>query len=365
MLTGSIIGAGIFGIPYVSSRAGFWVGEAYIIGLLFLVIFLHLCYGEIVERTQEAHRIVGYARKYLGEKAERISFFLGLANGYMALLLYVIAAGKFVSIITFNAISPFWGSMLFWFLGTAILWRGTRPLAAGEFLMTGLLIFFIGFVVVRGASFVHFSNFTPFNPSQLFLPYGVILFSLTGAFAIPEMRLILSEGKKYAAAIIAGTAIPAVLYLIFNFVVVGMSGAHTSVQAIEGITLIAGEWVGWVGSLAGLLAIATSYFVFGLNLKHMLMLDRHISSFKSTFFIAGVPVILFLLGFQQFIAVMSVAGAVFGAAVSIIILLVYMRARRSGDRKPAFSLGIPNAIVYTIIAAMAGAGVYQIIYWIH
>ncbi len=365
MLVGAIIGVGIFGIPYVSSRAGFWVGEGYIVGLFFLVLLLHLCFAEIVERTQGSHRIVGYAGKYCGKKLKYVTFFLAFVGGYMALLLYIVAAGKFLNILTFNEIPATYGSILFWILGTYALWRGLRFIATGEFFMAAFFLLAIGVVVGRGIPLVHALNFTPFNFSQIFLPYGVVLFALTGTFAIPEMRIILKDGKKYVWTIITGTAIPAIVYLLFNFAIVGMSGPHTSPEAIQGILPIVGEGVGWIAALAGFFAVSASFLAFSLDLKNTLAFDWRMHHIKATLVVALVPIFLFLLGFQQLIAIMSVAGAVFGAAMSVIILLVYLRAKRLGDRKPAFSLGLPAGVVYTVIAAMVIAGAYQIVYWIY
>ena len=66
MLVGMIIGVGIFGVPYVLSRAGLVPGIFYFIVLGAAIILVHLFYGEAVLRTNGRHRLVGYAEKYLG-----------------------------------------------------------------------------------------------------------------------------------------------------------------------------------------------------------------------------------------------------------------------------------------------------------
>ena len=67
-LTGTIVGAGILGLPYVFSRSGFFIGFFWLILLGLIMLFVNLCLGEISLRTKKIHQLPGYAEKYLGKK---------------------------------------------------------------------------------------------------------------------------------------------------------------------------------------------------------------------------------------------------------------------------------------------------------
>ena len=69
-LVGTIIGAGILGIPFVVSKAGFLTALPLIvlIGLIFVVV--NLCLGEITLRTKGVHQLTGYMEKYLGKSGK-------------------------------------------------------------------------------------------------------------------------------------------------------------------------------------------------------------------------------------------------------------------------------------------------------
>jgi len=69
-LIGTIIGAGIFGIPYVMAKSGVASCFFYFLILGVAVIVLHLLYGEVLLRTKEKHRIIGFTEKYLGKKSQ-------------------------------------------------------------------------------------------------------------------------------------------------------------------------------------------------------------------------------------------------------------------------------------------------------
>ena len=75
MLCGTVIGAGVLGIPYVIAQAGFLVGLLSILVLGLAVLFLNLFIGEIVLRTPGNHQLPGYAEKYLGKWGKRVFMF--------------------------------------------------------------------------------------------------------------------------------------------------------------------------------------------------------------------------------------------------------------------------------------------------
>jgi len=62
-LTGTIIGAGILGLPYVFSQAGFLSGLFWLFFLTAIILYVSLSIGEISLRTREKKMLSGYAEK--------------------------------------------------------------------------------------------------------------------------------------------------------------------------------------------------------------------------------------------------------------------------------------------------------------
>src|SRR5210317_1019409 len=89
-LTGTIIGAGILGLPYVFARSGFLVGLFWLIILGGIITYLNLALGEITLRTKGRHQLSGYAKKYLGKKGERVARFTMIFGIYSSLLAYLV-----------------------------------------------------------------------------------------------------------------------------------------------------------------------------------------------------------------------------------------------------------------------------------
>ncbi len=364
VLIGTTIGAGLFGIPYVISKSGFLPGFFYFLILGGIALLLHLFFGEIVLRTKENHRLIGYAQKYLGQKAKilvSISTILGMTG---SLLAYLIISGDFLKIIFwFSGISSFYFSLIFWAILSFFVFRGIKLIAPAEFLMNVFFFCIIIIVFFFAVPKVDPQNFSLFNLEHIFLPYGVILFSLAGWIAIPEIREILKnhqEAKNYKKVIIYSTVIATVLYLLFALVVVGVSGKSTSPEALQGLVPFLGKKIVILGALFGVLSVATSFLVLGNYLKNALIYDYNCPKGLAVFISCGLPLTLFLVGFRKFIDVIGFVGTLLGIVEGIMIILIFKRAKILGDRKPEYSLEIPLVLLYFLIALFILGAVSQI-----
>ncbi len=96
-MAGSVIGAGILGLPYVFAQSGFFIGILWIVFLGVILTFSKLCLGEVTLRTKVKHQLPGYAEKYLGKWGKRIIYFSMFFGIYAALVAYLIGEGQSLS----------------------------------------------------------------------------------------------------------------------------------------------------------------------------------------------------------------------------------------------------------------------------
>lgn len=362
-LIGAIVGLGIFGIPYVAARAGFFIGVGYIVGISAVMTLLHLMIGEIVERTKETHRLTGYIGKYLGAQWKKHTGIAIILSAYAALLAYIIVGGKFLSLLFPNILTPFLWGLIFWIILSALVLAGIRTIAKIELIMASLLILFVFMLLGWGRGSIQLQNFSGFHVSDFFLPYGVVLFAIDGSFAIPEIRAFFSQdGSRYKRAILAGTLISALLFLLFAFAVVGISGDTTSKESLEGLIPFVGGGITTFGALFGILAIASSYLLIGVNIKNTLTYDWRMNSYFAGILATLAPITLFFMGAQDFTGIISFSATIFWAIMGVIIVLVYKKALRFGDRKPGYALHVPKLVLWGLMVLLALAGVYEIIY---
>jgi len=349
-LTGTIIGAGIFGITYLMLKAGVLPCFFYFLVLVSAVTLLHLLFAEVVLRTKGEHRLVFYTSKYLNKKAEKIVIFSTVVGVIGCLLAYIILAGRFASLIL-PSLSPIHWSLILWFvLSFLVLW-GIRTIASVELWMNLALL--AVFLVIFAVSLpkIQASSFSLVN-SQVFLPFGVVLFSLIGFSAVPEVASVLKIKRDLKKVIIIGTVFSALVAFIFGLVVNGVSGSSTSQDAFQGLSLFLGGYVISLGGLFGILAVSTSFLILANYLKNTLYLDLHFPLPLAFLLTCFSPAIIFLLGLRGFIGVIGAVGTLVGVVEGIIIVLLYKEARKRGDKKPAFNLKIPHFLLFGLIALL-------------
>lgn len=359
MLIGTIIGVGIFGVPYVVARSGALFGAAHFVVMTAVLLFVHLSFGELTLRTKAHHRLVGYAERYFGPWGKGIAALAGIAGIYGALLAYIIIGGSFLHQLLGPTLggTPWLYSVAFSAVGVIAIAFGLRMIEELEFILTAFLFIAMALIFIVGAQRVNTEHWNTVYLSNALLPYGAILFSLGGASAIAEIRDILRGRERLLArAITWGTLIAAALTALFVFIVVGVSGSATTPEAIAGLAPTLGRSIVLLGAILGILAIATSFLSLGLYIDEVFRFDFRYSKPMALLLGVVVPIVIFLIGQPEFTKVIIVTGGIFGGLDGIIILLTALRARRTGDRQPEFTLRVP-AVVHWIVALMFLAGI--------
>lgn len=368
-LIGLTIGAGIFGVPYVIFRSGIISGLFYFFILGGAVLLMHLFYGEITLRTKDRCRLVGLAQRYLGEKAKILIAITTILGGIGVLLAYLILGGDFLRIIfsSFVNLSSTYFSLIFWFFLTIFILLGLKFIAPIE-VFSNFLFISIFFVICLLSFFkFKFSNLPLFSLKDIFLPYGVILFSLVAWEAIPEASDVLknNEKKSLKAVIISNTIIVSLVYLLFTLSVIGVAGKNTSLNALSGLIPFLGKQIVVLGASAALITIADSFLILAISLRNTFRYDFKISKLPASILSSVPPLILFLLGFRSFINVISFVGVFIGLINGLAIMLIYKKAKVAGDRKPEYSLNVPNILLYLLMSILILGTILQIFYEIH
>jgi len=366
VMMGTIIGAGIFGLPFVISKSGIIPGFFYFFVLGLAVMFLHLMFGETILRTEGKMRLSGYSQKYLGKNGKlmvTISMVIGITS---SLLAYIILGGNFLKIIFSSAInlSAFQFGLIFWAFLVYFIFKGLRVIAPAA-VFTNIAFFIIIFIVI---SFLlpefRFNNLNLVNKENIFLPYGIIMFSLTGFAAIPEIAGILKsreERKIFKKVIISASLVSIILYLIFSLGVIGVSNGNTSEEAFSGLVPFLGKKIITLGALFGVITIADSFLIICLYFRNALIFDYHFPKIFASLTSSFLPLLLFLK-FRNFTQVVGFAGTILGTIEGIIILLLFKKAKKSGDRTPEYSLNVPNYLIYIMTAIFILGMFFQLFY---
>lgn len=336
VLVGTCIGAGVLGIPYVAAQAGFFVALGYLTFLAFVIMCVNLYLGEVSLRTKGDHQIAGYAEMYLGPWGKYVLDFATIFGVYAAILAYLVGVGESVSfLLDGNGSNVLFYGLLFGGLMSLLLWRGMRALKRFERLGVLIILSLLLAIFFLFVSQVSFSHLTSWDSSAFFLPFGVILFALMSFHAIPELEIILHK-REYLMrpALITGTCISFLFYVLFVFIVVGYMGHQTP----EIATLALGP----LFVLLGIFTIFTSYLSLGNALFEHFLYDERMSKGRSWGLTALIPLILFSLlqyiPWLSFTKLLGIGGVVSGGTIGILVILMAHKAKKHGNRKPEYSI---------------------------
>ncbi|TSC78203.1 MAG: amino acid permease [Parcubacteria group bacterium Gr01-1014_29] len=367
MLTGMIIGVGMFAIPFSFVQAGFWLGALELVILASAVTTLHVFYAEIVLKTPEAHRLPGYVRYYLGPRTEKLAKFSTLFGILGALLAYILVGAVF-----FNGIAQFFWmessegvwAFIFTAIGSAVTFFSLRRVAAINGILTAFLVLFILFLILILAPLVQFENIHGFSLSEAFLPYGVLLFALSGGTVIPDVIAVLGRDRQKARrAIWIGSLVPAVLYFLFAFAVVGVSGDAVSEDAMSRLLPFAGGWVTLLGSGIGLLAVFTSYIALSKSFQAMLKLDFKATRTAAWLAAVFLPFLFYFAGFTSFISIIGAVGAIAMGIDAALVIATYIRMHAKGKERDLWRTQFWKVgIIYVVILAGIFYEVYRFLY---
>jgi len=361
VFVGTVIGVGIFSLPYVAYKAGFSVAFFYFLVMGGVSLATHFIFGEVAWGTDGVHRFPGYAEKYLGNGWKEISLII-IGLGWMGTLLaYLILGGSFLH----SFFSPFLGgsevlySLVFFGLGSYLIYRGIKSVSHVELVLLGLLFFILVLFCVKAWPFLNIENLKPTNLKYLYLPYGVTLFALWGTAIVPEVKeMVGGSHKKLRWVIFTGIIISLLTYLLFTFLVLSISGSNTTPEAISGFIATIGDGVLRLAFIFGAISAFTSFITIGLTLRKSLWYDFGVPPRLAWGITSFIPLALFLFGLRQFIEIIGFTGALMLGASGIITVFIYRKFLIEKFSKKM------NSAFYIIAAVYIVGIVFEILHFI-
>ena len=347
ILVGTCIGAGVLGIPYVAAQAGFFVALVYILLIGGIILLVNLYMGEISLRTKGDHQLIGYTKRYLGEKGKKFMEFATFFGIYAAIVAYMLGIGESISFLAFgdSSYTTLFG-VLFGVGMSGLLWRGMKALKRFEKIGVSIVLGLLLLIVILFLGKIDVVNLVYFNVGNILLPFGVILFALMSFYAIPEVEIALGNKEKLMKKVLlTATLVCVIFYILFALVVVGFKGSGTP----EIATLA----LGTIFVFLGMFTMFTSWLALGNALEESFMFDERMKKKRAWILTSLIPILIFLIirffEFFSFTKILSIGGVVSGGLVAVLILLMIKKAKKKGNRKPEYSIPVNWFIIGFLI----------------
>ena len=139
---------------------------------------------------------------------------------------------------------------------------------------------------------------------------------------------MLTQRQLYLSVVV-GTLVPFFVYVVFQYVVVGVSGNQTSIEAISGLVPYLDNGIIKLGALLGVFAMLSSFFTLSYVIKDTFEQDYHVTNIRAHLLSFAPPVLLFLVGVRSFLLALELVGVWLGTTSVIFILLLYRKATKT------------------------------------
>ena len=223
LVAGTAIGAGMLALPVATSQGGFWPACAmYFLCWLFMAA-TGLLLLEINLWLPKDSNLVSMARHLLGTKGKIVSWALYLFLFYSLTIAYVAGGGGFIRAVVGDHLPVEVCILLFTLIFAPFVYIGTHAVdRVNLILMVGLSITYLFFVL---ASFGHINSeqLTRANWPVSLLALPVIFTSFSYQGIVPSLTTYLNRNASAVRkAILIGTAIPFVVYVIWELLILGI-----------------------------------------------------------------------------------------------------------------------------------------------
>lgn len=329
LLTGTIVGAGIFSLPYVISRVGLARGIFYFIFFAAVYLVIHRMYADLLLKTEEPHQFFYVARAYLPRCLANLvssGVFLELV---FVMTVYLILAPSFLKLVV--GFPAGYLVMVFWVLGSLFMLARLSWIGWAEFLGVVSIMGAVGAILWMGVGKpLEFQGPSISGWLGFILPFGPLLFAFSGRPAIGEVvKVWRKSGRENTSfslsrAIFLGTVIPVVLYFIFVLGVLALS-PNPSVDTIVGLGFLPSGALLTLGIL-GFFALWTSYFMIGINLRDTLREDLKAPNAVAYAIPWVFPLALYGAGVNHFLSAVSFTGSVLLGMEGAAIAFMWWRA---------------------------------------
>jgi tyrosine-specific transport protein len=240
LIAGTAVGAGMLGIPLVTAKAGF-PSAFFVTGLVWVFMtvtgFLLL---EVTLTLPSGANFISITRKYLGKWGGVLAAILFIFLYYFLMIAYVAAGGPLLKeMLSYGHVYlPFLSGEMFFILFSTIFGVivaiGPRSIDRANYVLSILLgIVFLALFTLQ------FGGIEPSRLQESHFSKGLfaipVLFSAFGFHnIIPSLVTYMDRDKKILrGAILLGTTIPLLLYLLWQLLVIGSVPTEDIVKVLD------------------------------------------------------------------------------------------------------------------------------------
>ena len=352
LVAGAGIGGGVMAVPYLAQKAGL-VSSIIIAVIAYAVtLVLHIMVAELSVRTDYSGELLTVFTKHLfrGKKPLQIGFYILMAVTLICnLAAYITGSGEILSQLL--SVPLIVGKITFFILAAVVVFLGLKKIAVNEVVTLAMMFLFLGIMAVL--SFIKPGAIAPASPAPvpMLAVYGMIMFSLSSLFAVPQAASGLSHSrKKLVLSVILGLAINLIVTVTIMVCVLFCSESVTEV-AVVGWTKALGPAVNVLGSLFVFLAMLGTFWSISLQLCDMTGAFFGIKH-RLSWLVGTLPCfVVAILPISGFLDLMQIAGGATAVIVALMVVPAYNNSIRAASHREILlgRIGKNTLLVYAVM----------------
>jgi tyrosine-specific transport protein len=341
LVAGCCIGAGMLGLPVLSAQAGlqpsiimFFLCWLFMVTTGLLLLEVNLWYGGNVS-------MITMTRRTLGQPGKVICWLMFLFLFYSLMVAYVAASGSLMIDFIVELTGRHWhqafGGLLFCLLFGILLYLGTGAVDwFNRLLMLGLVVSYVS-LVIAGASHVDSKLLKHHDWAAATMVIPAVIISFGFHNLVPSLTTYFHcQIKLLKWSIILGSAIPLIIYLIWEWIILGLVPLQNFKAALDQGEIatealknaVGASWVVDVAQAFAFFAIVTSFLSVALSFVDFLADGLNIKKTAQgkvilILLVLGPPFLCALLYPTIFLIALNTAGG-FGAVILFGILPALM-----------------------------------------
>lgn len=235
LIAGTTIGVGMLALPVATGEGGFFPAI-----LIYLLCWLFmLCTGllllEVCSWMPKDSNLITMAERLLGRVGKDVCWVVYLFLFITVMIAHVVSGGSILNEISGGTIPHWLSTILYVLVFSPVIYLGTKWVDRLNItLMLGVAISYFLFIAVS-YHHVDLQLLTRTNWSKAWLALPVLFTAFTFQVIIPTLMTYMNRDvKKVRLSILLGTSIPLIVYLVWEFLILGIvpaEGPHGLVEA--------------------------------------------------------------------------------------------------------------------------------------
>ncbi len=352
IVAGTSIGAGMLALPVVTGPAGFIPSIGVLIACWAFMTMTGLLFAELSLWLKSDANILTMAKKTLGKPGLILTWILYLFLFYSLTIAYMVGGGNLLTELFGEGSSDSIRILLFSLAAVAAIALGKKIIdPVNRLLMIGLFVAYGGFVLI-GLPTVKSEQllFSDWSLASLALPVTFTSFGFQGT--VPTLASWMHyDRKRLFRAIIIGTTLTLILYIIWQWLFLGIvprTGPNGLLETLnEGRDAVyplqyftSSPWIWGLGRTFAFCALTTSFLGVGIGLIDFLKDGLKMQNRGGLLLLAfGLPLIVALCYPHIFLQALGVAGG-FGCAslLGVLPILMVWKANVGSFQKKTYIL---------------------------